>query len=102
MRVGANIQGAGQQMKDGFKSTSLFIVTLLFKVLTGFFLGLALSLIGQEIVGYGSFGLIVMLLVTLVGFLKISASWSIAQVLIFDLICVLVGQILKMYILLAP
>ena len=102
MRIGEQIQGASQHVKEGLKSTSYFLLSLLFKVMTGFFLGLTLGLVGQELLGYGSIGLIMMLLVCVAAFLKIASKWSIPQILIFDLICVLVGQILKMYILLAP
>ncbi len=92
----------GQDVKDGIKSTSIFLLGLIIRVLTGFFLGLTLGLIGQEILNYSSFGLIMMILVTLGIFFKVSVKWSIAQLLIFDLICVLVGQILRMYVTLAP
>jgi len=35
-------------------------------------------------------------------FLKISTQWSLGKVILFDIFCALVLQILKMYILLAP
>ncbi|MBK7961473.1 MAG: hypothetical protein IPK04_09905 [Bdellovibrionales bacterium] len=102
MGIAERISGMGQDVKEGIKSTSVFLVALVIRVLTGFFLGLTLGLIGQEVLDYSSFGLIAMILVTLGVFFKISAKWSIAQLLIFDLICVLVGQILRMYVTLAP
>lgn len=102
MRITESLNGAGQQMKEGLKSTGHFLTALILKVFSGFFLGLTLGLIGQELLNYGSFGLIVMILVTVAAFWKVSSTWTIPQILIFDLICVLVGQILKMYILLAP
>ncbi|MBL7669821.1 MAG: hypothetical protein JNM39_04995 [Bdellovibrionaceae bacterium] len=102
MGIAERISGMGQDVKEGIKSTSVFLVALVIRVLTGFFLGLTLGLIGQEVLDYSSFGLIAMILVTLGVFFKISTKWSIAQLLIFDLICVLVGQILRMYVTLAP
>jgi hypothetical protein len=100
--ISERTNGMGQDVKDGIKSTSIFLLGLIIRVLTGFFLGLTLGLIGQEILNYSSFGLIMMILVTLGIFFKVSVKWSIAQLLIFDLICVLVGQILRMYVTLAP
>lgn len=102
MGISERTNGMGQDVKDGIKSTSIFLLGLIIRVLTGFFLGLTLGLIGQEILNYSSFGLIMMILVTLGIFFKVSVKWSIAQLLIFDLICVLVGQILRMYVTLAP
>jgi hypothetical protein len=34
--------------------------------------------------------------------MKVLSSWGIGQILIFDLICVLVGMLFRMYILIAP
>lgn len=102
MSLSESVQGAGRRMKEGFKSTTIFVINLLLRSLSGFFLGLTLALIGQQIMNYETLGLIMILLATLVVFMKISAKWSIIHVLIFDLVCILVGQILKMYILLAP
>lgn len=96
------LQGAGQQMKEGVRSTGLFLFHLFLRLTTGFVLGLTFGLIGQELMGYSTYGLLTMLVVTLLLFFRVSKSWTIPQILIFDLICVLVGQILKMYILLAP
>jgi hypothetical protein len=96
------INGMGQDVKEGIRSSTIFVVALFIRVFTGFFLGLTLGLIGQEVIQYGSLGLIVMILLTLGVFFKISTKWSVAQLLIFDLVCVLVGQILRMYVTLAP
>lgn len=102
MNISDKIQGAGQQVKESVRSSSLFLVHLFLRLLTGFFLGLTFGLIGQELMGYSTYGLLTLLVVTLFLFFRISKNWTIPQILIFDLICVLVGQILKMYILLAP
>lgn len=102
MGIVDKINGVGNDMKEGVKLTTVFLVSLCLRGLTGFFLGLTFGLIGQEVISYGSIGIILMILVTLGLFLKISAKWSIAQLLIFDLICVLLGQILRMYVTLAP
>lgn len=90
----------GTQLKA--KSSAQAFIQISFRILTGFFIGLTLALIGQELVGYGSFSLLFLNLVVLGLFFRLSQSWSVVKILIFDLVCVLVIQILKMYILIAP
>lgn len=102
MGVIEKIQGAGQAASEKIKGSTVSVLTLVLRVLSGFFLGLTLSLVGQEIIQYGSFGLISIILVTLGLFMKATHSWTLGKLFIFDLICILVGQILKMYIYLAP
>lgn len=92
------MEGVKQTMKSaGYR----FFVTAL-RLITGFFLGLTLAFIAQELIQFGMLSLILITTVLTASFLKISSTWSISRILIFDLICILVGQILKMYILLAP
>lgn len=91
-----------EAVKQTVKSTGYRFLVLMIRLLTGFFLGLTLSFIAQELVHFGMTSLILITTVITASFLKISSQWTITRILIFDLICILVGQILKMYILLAP
>ena len=100
--ISENIGNGGQSMKDTMKSTSYKILSLVLRMITGFAIGLTMAFIGQEMAQYGAVTLLLVISVVTMVFLRISTSWSVAKILIFDLICVLVGQILKMYILLAP
>lgn len=102
MSIGEKMRGLAVNMQEGVKTSSVSLVALLLRLTSGFLLGLTLSLIGQELSGYGSFGLLFCALVITALFMKISATWRIPHILIFDLICVLVAQLLRMYILLAP
>lgn len=102
MSVSEKINNLGGQVKDGVRGGLLFMFLVFLRSISGFFLGLTFALIGQEIFSYSSLGLLLVLLTTLVVFVRLSKNWTVFQVIIFDLICVLVGQILKMYILLAP
>ncbi len=94
------------QFMDGvqyrFKATGLDVFNFVLKVMTGSFVGLTLALIGQEMIGFGTFSFVLVITVTLLAFLKVAKKWSILSVLVFNLVCVLVGMLLRMYILLAP
>lgn len=102
MGIGEKMKGLAVGVQDGVKSSTLSLTHLLLRLVSGFFMGLTLALIGQELSGYGAFSLVFVTLVILALFTRVSKSWSIVQILIFDLICVLVAQLLRMYILLAP
>jgi cell shape-determining protein MreD len=89
-------------VQDRFKTSSNALALLAFRLLSGVVLGLTLSLIGQEIIGYEmiSFTLITLIVVTM--FVRITKSWTWTHIFIFDLICILIGLLLRMYILIAP
>ena len=97
-QVASMAQGAQTRAKTGAYS----LTQISFRLVTGFFLGLTLALIGQELTGYGSFSLIFLILVVTGLFFKLSQNWNMVKILVFDLVCLLVIQILKMYILVAP
>ncbi|MFZ4405418.1 MAG: hypothetical protein ACOYOK_15075 [Pseudobdellovibrionaceae bacterium] len=90
------------KVQDGLKSSSMAILNVFLRLITGFFLGFVLALIGQEIMGYGTWSLLFLTLIVMSIVVKGMAQWGIAKILIFDLICVLVGKLLSMYILIAP
>lgn len=102
MALGEKMRGFADNMQEGAKNTSVSLVQFSLRFVTGLVMGFTLGLIGQELAGYGTFSLIFCTLVVLALFLRISRSWRIHHILIFDLICVLVAQLLRMYILLAP
>jgi hypothetical protein len=88
--------------QDRFKTSTNALALIAFKVLTGFFLGLTLALIGQEIIQYGVFSFVLVVLVVAGCILRVGRSWTWTHVFIFNLICVLIGLLLRMYILIAP
>lgn len=95
-------KGLSQSAQDGAKNATLSVFQIIFRLISGFFIGLTVALIGQEVIGYGSLGLILILLSVLSSIYLILSKWSIAHILIFDLICVLIATVLRMYILIAP
>ena len=102
MGIKEQVSSMAQGAQSKAKSSAQSFMQISFRLVTGFFLGLTISLIGQELTGYGSFSLIFLNLVVLGLFFRMSQSWSMIKILVFDLVCLLVIQILKMYILIAP
>lgn len=72
------------------------------KTFSGFVLGLALAVIFQEVFGYGTFGFLFVLVMSMALVLRALRALNLVNVIIFNLVWVLVGLSLKMYILMAP
>lgn len=89
-------------LQDRVKTSSNVASLLAFKLASGLFVGLTLALIGDQIIDYGAFSFTLVLVVACGALMKIMKSWSWANVFIFNLICVLIGLVLRMYILIAP
>lgn len=96
------MKGLSSNMQEGVKSSSVSLIGITLRILTGFLLGLTLALIGQELVGYGSLALMFVMVVVVGLVFKTTSGWTIGKILIFDLILVLVAMLLRMYILVAP
>lgn len=88
--------------QERFKTSTNAMALLSFKVFTGLFLGLTFALIGDQIIDYGWFSFMLVIVVTTGAIVKITRAWTWTNMLIFDLICVLIGLLLRMYILIAP
>ena len=102
MGIGDKMRGLASSAQEGVKSSTISLFHILLRLVTGLVLGLTLALIGQELMGYGTFALLFVTVVVVAALMKILANWSIGHILIFDLICVLVVMLLRMYILVAP
>ncbi len=102
MGIGRRIEGLGVSVKTSAQNTSIKVTALLLRLLTGLILGYVLALMAQEIMGFGNLGALFFVVVFTGFFYRISESWSVFKLILFDLFCALVLQILKMYILLAP
>lgn len=89
-------------VQERFKTSTNALVLLAFKALSGVILGLTLALVFEEIIQYGALSFVLITVVVTASVLKITKSWSWTHIMIFDLICVLLGLLLRMYILIAP
>lgn len=94
-------QFAGQ-VQDGVKSTSVSFASLSLKIVTAVLLALTLSLIIQEMMGSGTFTFIFTMVLVIGLVMKLIAKWTVGAVLLFDLFCVLVALLLRLYIQVAP
>lgn len=86
------------RIKTSSKEISLFV----FKLVTGLCLGLTLSLIFQQMIGFGTLSFVFLLSSLALFFMKVAKSWNALAVMIFILVCVLFGLLVRMYILIAP
>jgi|SRR6185312_5950513 len=89
-------------VQDRFKTSTQMVLLLVLRLLTGLFLGLTLALIGQEIVQYEVFSFVLVTVVVVATLMRITRAWTWTHLFIFNLICVLIGLLLRMYILIAP
>lgn len=92
----------GQNMKTGTKNASFAILSTTLRLVTGLMLGIVISLIMQVLMSLGQFSVVLLTVVIIGTFWRLSRDWSISKILIFDVIATLVAVILRMYIYLAP
>lgn len=90
------------QLKENIKSKTQIFTLYFLKVLSGLTIGLTISLALQEIMKFGQLSFLFVILVFTAVFVKMSKNWGFVPLLIFDLICVLVAMLLRMYIVIAP
>jgi hypothetical protein len=94
------------KMQSQLKKTSSDVLLFSIKLVSGAILGLTFALIVQEILGKADnenlFGFFFVIVITTGAFLRISRAWGLTAILIFDLICVLLGICLQLYIKVAP
>lgn len=72
------------------------------RIFVGLALGLVFAMVGQEMVGYGTFSYALVVVSCLAAILRISKNWRWSHLTIFVLICILLGALLRMYIMVAP
>ena len=94
------------KVQTQFKKTSGDFALFVFKFFSGLVLGLTFGLVMQEILGHAEgenlLAFLFVVIVTAGAFLRISKTWSFVTLLVFDLICILLGMVLRLYIMVAP
>lgn len=91
-----------EDLQYKIKTSSSSLMLKAFILFIGFMLGLTFSLIGQQMLGYGTIGFTMVIVTTLFAFYKVAKGWTWSQAAIFAFICVLIATLLNMYIQLAP
>lgn len=89
-------------VNEKIKTTSNTAALFALRALSGLFVGLTLALVGEEAIGYGVFSFVLVIAVSTGAILRASKKWGWIHLLIFNLICVLLGLCLRMYILIGP
>lgn len=102
MGIGDKINQMSNQLQEGIRNSSISLASILVKAMTALFVSMTLSLVVQEIMGTGVFTFVFTMLVFTTGLLRLMKTWSISQVFLFDLFCILVALILKLYLQVAP
>ncbi len=94
------------RVHGGIKKSTEELITFAVKFISGSVMALAISLVVQELLGKPvnevNLSFLFVFFVVLLSFIKIAKKWTITSVLIFDLIFVLVGMVLRLYIMTAP
>ena len=94
------------KMQTQIRKTSSDVLLFALKLASGLVLGLTLGLIMQEVLGKAEgenvIAFVFVILVTAGAFMRIARTWGFTAVLVFDLVSVLAGMILKLYIMVAP
>lgn len=96
--MGEFIENMQYTLKKNSQNIGLFAL----RFFSGLFVGLTLTLVGQQILGYGQLLFWFVIVLTTAVFLKVTKGWKWVGVIVLDFILVLVGLLLKMYILIAP
>ncbi len=102
MGLGTKVSNMSQQLQEGFRITLTGLLGWSLKLVSAFVIGLTFALVGQEVFRYGNLAFMLVLVIAAGLIVRWISNWTILNVVVFDLICVLVGLSLKMYIMLAP
>lgn len=90
------------QVQDGIKSSSISLFSVFLKIVTSILIAMTLSLVVQEMMQSGTFTFIFTMIVIGGGIFRLMKTWTVSQVLLFDLFCVLLALLLRLYLQVAP
>lgn len=97
-----NLKNVASSMQQGTKKVSITFTQRLLRFVSGLFIGSVLSLIIQEFTQNGVLMLIFFTTLFTMIVYRLLRSLSIFQIFIFDVVCILVAILLRMYIMIAP
>lgn len=96
--MGEFIENMQHTLRKNSQNIGLFTA----RFFSGLFLGVTLTLVAQQILGYGQLLFWFVIVLTTTIFLKVTKGWKWVGVIVLDFILILIGLLLKMYILIAP
>lgn len=89
-------------MQQTAKNTTVSLTHKILRLISGFFIGLVIALIIQELLQGATLMFIFLTVLFMMLVYKLLAKLQIVHILIFDLVCVLIATVLRMYIMIAP
>lgn len=96
------MRSALSTVNQNMKVVSEGLLVFSLKLLSAFVFSSTVALIFLEIIGFGTFSFVLVNITIFLALLKCMKGWGLVSILVFDLICVLVALLLRMYILVAP
>lgn len=102
MSLAQNLKSVAGSMQQGAKNATISLTQRLLRLVSGLFVGLVLALIIQEFTQSNT--LMMLFCLSLITFIiyKLLRPFTILQIVIFDVFCILIANSLKMYIAMAP
>jgi hypothetical protein len=97
-----NLKNVAGSMQQGAKNATASLTQRLLRLVSGFFVGLVLALIVQEFTQSNTLMLLFCLSLFTFIIYKLLRPFTLLQVVIFDVICILIANSLRMYIAMAP
>lgn len=102
MGLADNLKNVASNMQQGAKIASITFTQRALRLVSGFFIGIVLSLIIQEFMQSGTLMLLFFTTLFMMIVYKLLRPLSVFQIFIFDVICILIATTLRMYIMIAP
>ncbi len=102
MGITDKIKGMPTQATQSAKSATYTLLHVALRLISGFLVGYVLALIAQEFFQFGTFMLVFLTTLFLAMIYTLLSKLTIWQIIIFDVVCILAGALLRMYIFIAP
>jgi F0F1-type ATP synthase assembly protein I len=97
-----NLKNVASNMQQSTKNASITFSQRVLRLISGFFVGIVLSLIIQEFTQSGTLMLFFFTTLFMLIIYKLLRQLSLFQIFIFDVICILIATSLRLYIMIAP
>ena len=97
-----NLSTVTNSIWQGTKVATITLSQRIMRLVSGFFVGLVLSIIVQEFVQSGMLMLVFFTILFTLIIYRSLRTLTLFQIFVFDVICILIAILLRMYILIAP
>ena len=102
MSLADNLKNVTSNMQQSATSVTITFFQRALRLVSGFFVGIVLSLIIQEFAQSGTLMLLFFTTLFMLIVYKLLRPLSVFQIFIFDVICILIAISLRMYVMIAP